>query len=156
MTHNQFIKLFRDIATNHKDINTFGDGDIEKYTKNEISSSKGQTLWVNVKPKTIGETTQKKVYTFWIMDIVNEDFSNEAEVISDTERTFEDIIAILRSLYYNDFFMLDETITVEPFAERYATKVAGWVADITFKELFEADACQANISAAPTITGITT
>lgn len=156
MTHNQYIKLFDDIHTNHRDINTFGDGDIEKYTKNEINSSKGQTFWVNVKPKTIGETTQKKVYTLWVMDIVNEDFSNEAEVLSDTERTFEDIIAILRSLYYNDFFIIEEVTTLEPFAERYATKVAGWVADITFKESYEADACQANISSAPAITGITT
>lgn len=152
MTHNQFIKLFSDIATNHEYINTFGDGDIEKYTKNEDTSKYGQTLWVNVQPKSINERTQNKVYVLWVMDFVNEDFSNEDEVISDTERTFDDIISILRDDYYNDFFFIEQIANLEPFVERYGTRVAGWTTTITFKEQFDNDVCQVPISALPTIT----
>lgn len=152
MTHNQYIKLFNDIGDVHEYINTFGNGDIEKYTNNEDTSKYGQTLWVNVLPKTINETTQNKDYVIWVMDFVNEDFSNEDEVLSDTERTFDDIVAILRSDYYNDFFIIEQISKPEPFVERYGTRVAGWTSTITFKEKFENDVCQAVISEIPTIT----
>lgn len=152
MTHNQYIKLFGDIATNHEYINTFGNGDIEKYTKNEATSKYGQTFWANVQPKTINERTQNKVYVLWVMDFVNEDFSNEDEVISDTERTMDGVIAILRDDYYNDFFVIEQISSPEPFVERYGTRVAGWTVSITFKEPFDNDVCQEPISALPTIT----
>lgn len=152
MTHNQYIKLFQDIQTNHEYINTFGDGDIELYSKNESNSNKGQTLWVNVKPKTINEITQNKVYTLWVMDFVNTDLSNNAEVLSDTERTFDDIIAILRDDYYNDFFVIEQISNLEPYQADKATLISGWMCDITFKELFDNDVCQVPISSLPTIT----
>lgn len=151
MTYNQFITLFYDLATAHQYINTFGHGDIELYSKNTTTSKYGQTLWVNVQPKQIEETTQNKTFTFWLMDFVNDDLSNNDDVLSDTERTFDDVVAVLRNPYYNNFFFVESVGKAEPFQADKSTLVSGWTCDITFKEVFDNDSCQAVVDSLPII-----
>lgn len=153
MTHNQFIKLFNDIATNHRDINSFGSGDLWEYMANESGVNNPVTLWVMLEPNSIEGKVDRPKYTFLVMDLVNKDESNEDEVLSDTLRIAKDIIAVLRQPYYETFFKIQENITLTDFTERFDSEMSGWQFEMTFEQPFLYDSCQANMSSNPTITG---
>lgn len=153
MTHNQFIKLFRDIATAHKDINSFGTGDLWEYMANEEATLLPVTLWVVPKDNAINEFVDKPSYTFLLMDFVNKDESNEDEVLSDTNRIAKDVIAILRQPYYEDFFEIEKSFNLTNFTERFDSEVSGWQFDIVFKQPFIYDSCQVNQTGLPLING---
>lgn len=153
MTHNQFIKLFTDISTNHRDINSFGSGDVWEYMANEGDTYKGVTLWVDLGENVIAEKVDSPKYTFLVMDSVNKGEENEDEVLSDTLRIAKDIIAVLRQPYYEAYFQIQKNITLSDFTEKFDSEVSGWQFDITFNQVFIYDSCQANISSLPTIVG---
>ena len=154
MTHNQFIKLFTDIATNHRDINSFGNGDLWEYMANEEITRDPVVLWIVLNDDSIVGGVESIKYTFVVMDMVNKDNSNLDEVLSDTLRISKDIIAILRQPYYEDYFEIDKNFQLHDFNEKFDSEFAGWQFDIAFKQPFIYDQCQANISSLPTITGI--
>lgn len=154
MTHNQFIKLFSDIADNHRDINSFGSGDLWEYMANEGTTWKGIALWVNLMDNTIVDLVDSPKYTFLVMDSVNKDEGNEDEVLSDTLRIAKDIIAVLRQPYYEPYFQIQKNFNLNDFTEKFDSEVSGWQFDITFNQPFIYDSCQVNITSIPTITGI--
>lgn len=153
MTHNQFIKLFEDISTNHRDINSFGTGDLWEYMANESDTVNPVTMWVMLGDNVIEEKVDRPKYTFLIMDFVNKDETNEDEVLSDTLRIAKDVISVLRQPYYESYFMIQKNITLTDFTERFDSEMSGWQFEITFEQPFLYDSCQANISSIPTITG---
>ena len=155
MTHNQYIKLFTDIATNHNDIKSFGNGPIHEYTDRETTFKYGQSLWVEAGKVNIAGGVKKTSYTFYVADQVNKDNqSNRNEVISDTKRTSEDVISVLNNSAYYDYFEIEKSINLEDFYEqKFDNEFCGWSFAITFNEDFDYNACQANITSIPTIIG---
>lgn len=153
MTHNQYKRLFSDIASNHNDINSFHLGDTWEYTANQADANFGVVLWVVVQDNVITGKMDSPKYTFIVMDSVNKDESNEDEVLSDTQRILKDIIAILRQPYYETYFRIQQSFTLTDFTEKFDSEMAGWQCDISFDQPFLYDSCQANISGLPTIIG---
>ena len=151
ITHNQFIKLFSDIAINHRDINSFYTGDLDNYTANQSNALNPVTLWVVINDDTITGKTDKPRYDFIVLDWVNQDSSNLDEVYSDTLRISKDVLALLRQPYYEDFFKVQEDVTFTPFNEKFDSDVAGWQFSLVFDQPFIYDACEVNTTGLPTI-----
>jgi hypothetical protein len=151
ITHNQFLKLFLDIATNHRNINSFGTGDLWEYMANESNTLHPVTLWVFIQPNSLEGKTDKPKYSFIVMDAVDKGEENEDEVLSDTLRIAKDIVAILRQPYYEGFFTFEQNITFEPFTERFDSEMSGVQFDIIFNQPFLYDACSVNIDGLPAV-----
>jgi len=151
ITHNQFLKLFSDIAIAHRDINSFYSGDLDNYTANQSETLNPVTLWVVIDDDVINGKTDKPKYNFIVLDWVNQDSSNLDEVYSDTLRISKDILALLRQPYYEDFFKVQEEATFTPFNEKFDSDVAGWQFSLTFDQPFIYDACEVNTTGLPTI-----
>ena len=151
MTHNQFIKLFTDIATNHRDIHSFGSGDLWEYMANEGATLNPVTMWVFVQPNAVVGGVDNPKYSLVIMDAVNKGEDNEDEVLSDTLRIAKDILAVLRQPYYEDFFLFEQNVTFDNFTERFDSEMSGWQFDITFKQPFTYNGCQVNMDNLPNI-----
>lgn len=151
LTHNQFIKLFLDIANSHRNINSFFVGDLDNYTANESETRYPVTLWVVTESDTISGKSDKPKYSLIVMDAVNDDSSNQDEVLSDTLRIAKDVVAILKQPYYESFFAIETEITFTPFNERFDSNVAGWQFEITFEQPFIFNACEVNIDGLPSI-----
>lgn len=151
LSHNQYIKLFSDIATAHRSINSYHVGDLDNYTANESDALNPVTLWVIVNDDTIEGKVDKPKYSFVVLDYVNQDSSNLDEVLSDTLRISKDVVAMLRQPYYETFFKLEESVTFNPFNEKFDSDVAGWQFDLIFNQSFLYDACEVNTTGLPTI-----
>lgn len=151
ITHNQFLKLFSDIAIAHRDINSFYSGDLDNYTANQSETLNPVTLWVVIDDDVINGKTDKPKYNFIVLDWVNQDSSNLDEVYSDTLRISKDILALLRQPYYESFFKVQEETTFTPFNEKFDSDVAGWQFSLTFDQPFIYDACEVNTTGLPTI-----
>ena len=150
LTHNQFLKLFSDLAIAHKDINSFGAGDLWEYMANE-NSINPVTMWVVTDQNGLIGKTDKPKYSFVIMDAVDKGENCENEVVSDTLRIAKDIVALLRQPYYESFFTFEQNITFDNFTERFDSEMTGWQFDITFNQPFLYDACVVNIDGLPVI-----
>jgi hypothetical protein len=151
LSHNQYIKLFSDIAIAHRSINSYHVGDLDNYTANQNDALNPVTLWVIVNDDIIEGKVDKPKYSFVVLDYVNQDSSNLDEVLSDTLRISKDVVAMLRQPYYETFFKLEESVTFNPFNEKFDSDVAGWQFDLIFNQSFLYDACEVNTTGLPSI-----
>lgn len=155
MTLNQEIQLFRDIHTNHNDIKGFGNGPFHEYADSELNANGlGKNLWVDYEGTPFQEDVKRDKFTLYVLDFVNKDSSNRNEVLSDCKRVMEDIIAILFNEYYYDFFEIEKTGDIKPvYDEKTVTEECGVFCEITLKQDFDYNNCQANTTSIPTIKG---
>lgn len=155
MTLNQEIQLFRDIHTNHNNIRGFGFGPFHEYADSESNANGlGQNLWVDYENTPIQDGVKRDRFTLYVLDFVNKDVTNRSNVLSDCKRTMEDIIAILFNEYYVDFFEIEKTGDIKPvYDEKTVTEECGVFCEITLKQDFDYNSCQANITSIPTIKG---
>lgn len=70
--------------------------------------------------------------TIVIMDLVEKDISNRWEVWSDIQLMFSDLRAFLNDPLQDDNYIIDDNITITPFADRFTDDVTGWSGDIRF------------------------
>lgn len=155
MTFNQFIKLFLDIASAHNDIRGFGNGPIREYLDSNTYGL-GQYLWVDIDNSELAGGVRKDKFTLYIMDAVNKDVSNRNNVLSDTKRTMEDVIAILNNPAYYDLFEIEKSTTLQEFYdEKFDDEFCGWFCTVSLNTDFDYDSCQANISGLPIAGGAT-
>lgn len=151
MTFNQFIKLFLDIANAHNDIRGFGNGPFHEYMDSEIASNGvAQNLWVSYENTPIQGGVKSDKFTLYVLDFVNKDVTNRNNVLSDTKRTMEDIISVLNNPYYYDFFEVDNNVDIKPiYDEKTVTEECGVYCEITLKQDFDYDSCEANVTGLP-------
>lgn len=155
MTYNQQIKLFNDIHAVHNSIKGFGNGPFHEYSDSELSANGlGQNLWVDYESSPIEDGVKKDKFTLYVLDFVNKDVSNRNEVLSDTKRTMEDIIAILHNPLYYDFFEIEQTSDIKPvYDEKEVTEECGVYCEVVLKQDFDYNSCQANITGLPNVVG---
>ncbi len=79
-------------------------------------------------------------YNFQIIvtDRVNNDYSNQRDVMSDTLEITKDIFTIL----YLSEYESEWNATVEPFLERFETILAGWTLNLTITQPFDYNRCE--------------
>lgn len=137
MTLKQIKEEFSLIAQNHKEINSFGWGDIwEIATSGTIEYP---LMWVQLEPATIADKVQTMNFKVILMDLVANGELNEDDVLNDMLEVSKDLIALLNDSTVYDWTV--ETGNIEPFTERFNDSVSGWVIDIALRLPFAYDRC---------------
>lgn len=139
VTFNQINKAFNNIAVAHKQINTYGIGDIW-----EIASSgdvQYPMMWAKPENGRLEPNMFVSSWSLILMDIVTSGERNENDVLSDMELVALDVVALLKDNEY-DFVFDYNGATLERFTERFEDKVAGCLLRIDIRIPFTADRCQ--------------
>ena len=137
MTLNQTIKAFETIATNHKQINTFGFGDVwEISTSGDINYP---MMWVSLENSSIGNKVESLKFNLIFMDIVKGGEVNETEVLSDQLEIAKDVIAQLQHPSYEWEF--NGSTSLEDFTERFVDSVSGFTCSVTLNLPFTSNRC---------------
>jgi hypothetical protein len=137
MTIKEVKKLLNNLATDHKQINDFGWGDVW-----EIGESKSITyplMYATIQNSSVTGKTFNLSLSLLFCDLVFADEKNEDDVISDQMLICQDIIAQLRSDTFD--FTLSNTVNINFFTERLSDLVAGVQATITLALPYVADRC---------------
>jgi len=134
-TYNNVIDTLAQLGTNHYQIKTVSKGDIWELDLNKNTMFPVMHInFINVEA-----SKSQMIYNFqvFVMDLVEEDESNEQDVLSDTLQICTDIIATFKSgesLYlYNTThgeearYFVDDDFTLDPFTERFDNSVTGFV-----------------------------
>lgn len=130
-TLNILLKAFEDIATAHKQINSFGIGELP-----EIGASNALTmpaLWINPVEAVMaknenGYSVATYEFNVRVFDLVDKGEENENDVLSDTIQVLQDIVSEFNSnpTYAESNILIQNDLTFEPFSENYDEEVSGW------------------------------
>lgn len=158
ITYNQLIKVLKDFAASHLQLHDFGVGDFWELTsrdENGLDSSDPKTyplMWCFPLPSPITDKVDNLTMSIAFMDLVNNGEGNEEEVHSDMREVIKDLIAhLMNNPIYS--FTLEDTVTTEPFTERFDDTVTGWVATFTLRQPFVQDRCAIPFDPVPSGTG---
>ena len=109
---------------------------------------------MHVSTDTASYDTGSLTYSFQliVMDLVNKDENNEHDVLSDTLEVIGNIISHIRNSAlvsevddFRNTIRLQDSISCEPFTERFDNEVTGWTANISIEVEFNASACAGQI-----------
>lgn len=150
----QIIQDLSGIAYNHPQINSFGFGDITQITMDIETEKEPLYTKMYVIPGSVALNQNRLDYTFSIviLDRVNDDYSNQRDVMSDTLEIAKDIFTILYQSYtaqYGNFSVDYEPLwnpNVTPFLERFETILGGWTLNLTIEQPFDYNTCVLPIS----------
>ena len=145
----QIIEDLKGIAYHHPQISSFGFGDITQITMDVESKQEPKYSRMYVIPQPVTFDRNGLIYnlSITVMDKINQDYSNQSEVMSDTLLILEDIFTILWQSYTSNFggFTIDYEpqfgSTITPFLERFETIVAGWTMNINIVQLHDYNRC---------------
>jgi hypothetical protein len=99
LTYNQVIKQLNDFADAHKQIKSFGNGNLwEVVQHDQLSNFNYPLMWINDQSATMGNGDFTWNFQVLVMDIVRKDESNENEVKSDCVQILIDLIAYFEQL----------------------------------------------------------
>jgi hypothetical protein len=154
VNYKQVIQDLSGIAYHHPQINSFGYGDITQLTMDIESKQEPVYTKMYVVPAQTVFAQNRIDYNFSIIvcDIINNDLSNQEDVMSDTLEIVKDVWTILYQSYTATFggFSIDyEPLwgsPVEPFLERYETLLGGWTLNITIEQPFDYNNCVLPVS----------
>lgn len=109
---------------------------------------------MHVSTDTASYDTGSLTYSFQVivMDLVNKDENNEHDVLSDMLEVIGNIISHIRNSAlvsevddFRNTIRLQDSISCEPFTERFDNEVTGWTANISIEVEFNASACAGQI-----------
>jgi len=139
VNYKQILKDLNLLSIAHEQINSFGFGDIEQLT-NDIET-KVEPLYTRmyVLPGDVNLEQNQLKYNFQIIvsDRLEDDYSNQEELMSDTLDICNDIFTVL---YLSDY-ETEWGATCEPFLEEYETVLGGWTMNMTITQPFDYNRC---------------
>lgn len=145
VTLNMLYDLFRSVGASNTVIQTTSIGDIF-----EVDLVETKYPLLHIGTQTAGYSTGSLTYSFQfiVMDLVKKDESNEEDVLSDMLQVIGDVLSVLlNSDFDTDFtdfrqvIQIQDSISCEPFTERFDNEVTGWTASIDIVVSFDASAC---------------
>ena len=144
ITYNQIVKKFEDIITANKFIKTFVAGDIY-----EIDLTETTYMYAHLSIESATFNNSELTYNFrlYVMDIVNKDEGNENDGLSDTLQVINDVISEFKNgsttfgLETMQDYEIQDTISCEPFTERFDNEVSGWEANLEVTVINHYNAC---------------
>jgi hypothetical protein len=150
----QIVQDLSGIAYNHQQINSFGFGDITQITMDIETQQEPLYTKMYVVPGDVILAQNRLDYNFSIiiLDQVDDDLSNQQDVMSDTLEIAKDVFTILYQSYtatYGGFSIDYEPIwgpNCTPFLERFETILGGWTLNITIEQPFDYNTCVLPIS----------
>ena len=145
----QIVQDLSGIAYYHPQINSFGFGDITQITMDIETKQEPNYTKMYVIPGFVNLNQNALQYNFSIiiLDQINNDLSNQRDVMSDTLEIAKDVFTILYQSYTAEFggFTLDYDPlwgpNVTPFLESYETVLGGWTINITIEQPFDYNEC---------------
>lgn len=153
------IDDFRLLSNYHKQINSFGFGDITEFgylteMRDKENNTDNQSPYyplMFVVPNTATQELQYMTYEFNVIvaDIIERDLDNMIDVLSDTNQILDDIISQFRLSVtnslgnFNQNYYLDDAVTCIPFIEAYQDLLAGWSGTFRIKIMTPLDRCDA-------------
>lgn len=138
MTLNQIIKRFQSIATNHKQINSFGFGEL--WDINTSGSIDYPLMWVIPQQSEINEGIERLNFAIILMDVEKKGGINRNEILSDTLEISKDVVAQLTHQNYAWLFEANG-VSLEPFTERFTDDVSGWTFNVGLQLEYNANRC---------------
>ena len=147
--YKQIIQDLSGMAYYHPQINSFGYGDITQITMDIDTKQEPVYTKMYVVPGSVRLDENRLLYDFSIiiLDRINEDYSNQRDVMSDTLEISKDIFTIIYQSYtpeYGDFSLFytpEWGPNVTPFLEAYETILGGWTMNITLEQPFDYNTC---------------
>jgi hypothetical protein len=136
-TINNIFDLFKTIAQEHYQINSFVYGDITEL--DNYDNINYPVLIVAPITTIVNENTLNHTYRIAIADLVKKDENNQVEVWSDTQQILTDIAKVFR--YDSDLFSLIGEPILTPFKERWNDDVSGWQGDFEIEFNFDNSEC---------------
>ncbi len=154
VNYKQVIQDLSGIAYYHPQINSFGYGDITQLTLDIETKQEPVYTKCYVVPGQTVLAQNRLQYNFSIIicDLINNDRSNQEDVMSDTLEIIKDVWTILYQSYtaeYGDFSLDYEPLwnsNVQPFLESYETLLGGWTMNITIEQPFDYNNCVLPVS----------
>lgn len=139
VNYKQIIQDFKEIADAHLQINSFGFGELEQITMdNETKEEPIYTKMYLIPDTTVFDQNQMTFnFKVFILDRINEDYSNQKDVMSDTLEIVKDVFTVL----YLSEYESEWNATVNPFLEKYETILGGWVMDLQLTQPFDYNRC---------------
>ena len=148
LTYNQILKEFETFATNHKQIENFGNGDLwEIVEHNQLTDFNYPLFWVADQPANLGDGTFTWNFNVMAMDLVNKDESNENDVKSDMCQVLLDCVSYFeqKTATSNNVDWLKVNLvrsgTLTSFTERFSDELTGWGMNIGFRLPFSYNNC---------------
>jgi len=149
INYKQILADLGSIAYHHPQINSYGFGDLAQCTNDLQTKQEPKYTRMYVVPNQVRLNENHLHYSFSIiiMDRVDEDQSNQSEVMSDTLRTVMDVWTILLQSYtsqqgnFSWYLVVDENPDILPFLERFETTLGGWTLNVSFQVAFNYDSC---------------
>ena len=139
VTYKQVIEDLEEIADKHLQINSFGFGDITQLTMNIETEKEPLYTRMYVIPTDTILNRNELTYNFQIIiaDRLEDDYSNQRDVMNDTLEICKDVFTVLYLSEYESVW----GATCEPFLENYETVLAGWTMNLTITQPFDYNRC---------------
>ncbi len=145
----QLIQDLSGMAYYHPQINSFGFGSLDQITMDVETDKEPVYTKMYVVPGavTLAQNVLQYQVSIIILDRINEDLSNQEDVMSDTLEIAKDIFTILYQSYTATYggFTLDYEPSwgpnVTPFLERYESILGGWTLNVTINQPFDYNDC---------------
>jgi hypothetical protein len=150
---------FQLLADRHKQLKSFGFGDLDEFTyqvdrrdKQENPSDQAPYYpYLYVVPANVIQEFGFMTFEFNLIvsDIIRRDMDNMTDVLSDTLQIMNDVISMFRLSVseqqgnYNEYYYLDDAVTMVPFIEQYEDLLCGYSATLRIKTKTYLDRCVA-------------
>ena len=149
VNYKQIIQDLSGIAYYHNQIKSFGYGDLTQITMDIDTNKEPVYTKMYVVPGSVTLAQNRILYNFSIiiLDRINEDYSNQEDVMSDTLEICKDVFTILYQSYTAEWggFSIDYTPlwdpNVTPFLERFETILGGWTMNLQIEQPFDYNQC---------------
>lgn len=151
-TFKAIVDQFEDICEAHKQLNSFTNGDIfEVDLSNKMDFAKAHLVEQSA---TINNRDFVFTFDLLVMDLVSADGSNETDVLSNTFLILSDIYREFKNglgrlsqnqVIVSDQFVINESMSCEPFTDRFENLLAGWKGTISITVPSHNNACNSPI-----------
>lgn len=136
---NALSVLFKSAADQHPQINQYGIGQV--YNISAGAATIYPLLWVVPDGGDLSDETYTHRFTFYLIDKMKEDYSNEVEILSDTQQTLTDVLIRLDEWAETREYTMQWGATMTPIVDGQADIVAGHSVQVSIDVFHGKDSC---------------
>lgn len=138
LTLNQTVKLIKDIALSHDQINTVYFGDVWEFLAQTDNTY--PAMFYSLTGSQINGKSLDMSFSLFFLDRQLQDETNETEVLSDQLLIAQDIVSMLRFPKFD--WQIADNVILEFFTENEKDYLAGVKADVTISFPMLSNRCQ--------------
>lgn len=135
----QIIEDWKGFANAHEQVRSWGFGDVEQLVNNILTKKEPMYPRMYFVPNTT-RLSENHMHITWqviVCDIVDDDLSNQQDVLSDTLEICKDLYA---KAYLSDY-EVDWDANLLPWLEQTETILAGWTLTMSITQKFDYNRC---------------